>query len=53
MISGTGGLIKLRWSLSDKGKSGGIRTLYVDFMKQEKIYIRGFLIAYQVLIKVY
>jgi len=36
MISGTGGLIKLRWSMFDKGKSGGVRTLYVDFMKQEK-----------------
>jgi len=31
MIQGTGGLRKLRWSIPGKGKSGGVRTLYVDF----------------------
>ena len=28
VIQNTGGLRKLRWALSGKGKSGGIRTLY-------------------------
>ena len=32
IIVGTGGLIKLRWNLPNTGKSGGIRTLYVDFI---------------------
>ena len=31
VIPGTGGLRKLLWSLEDKGKRGGLRTLYVDF----------------------
>ncbi|MCL2603892.1 MAG: type II toxin-antitoxin system RelE/ParE family toxin [Defluviitaleaceae bacterium] len=35
IIVGTGGLIKLRWNLPNTGKSGGIRTLYVDFVQQE------------------
>ncbi|MDR2166952.1 MAG: type II toxin-antitoxin system RelE/ParE family toxin [Clostridiales bacterium] len=36
IIVGTGGLVKLRWKLPNKGKSGGIRVLYVDFVRQEK-----------------
>lgn len=39
VISGTGGLRKLRWSLEGKGKRGGLRTLYVDFAYYEKIYL--------------
>ena len=39
MIQGTGGLRKLRWALSGKGKSGSIRTLYVDFAYFEQIYM--------------
>jgi len=39
MIQGTGGLRKLRWSLPGKGKSGSIRTLYVDFAYFEQIYM--------------
>ena len=38
IIRGTGGLRKLRWSLPDTGKSGGIRVVYVDFTFYEKIY---------------
>ncbi|VDN47989.1 Addiction module toxin RelE [Petrocella atlantisensis] len=38
LIQGTGGLRKLRWSLPDTGKSGGIRVVYVDFAFYEKIY---------------
>ncbi|GHT61015.1 hypothetical protein FACS1894109_19230 [Spirochaetia bacterium] len=30
MIRGTGGLRKIRWNLLGKGKSGGIRVLYID-----------------------
>ncbi len=39
LIKGTGGLRKLRWSSQGKGKSGGIRILYVDFPFYEKIYL--------------
>ena len=39
LIQGTGGLRKLRWSLRNKGKSGGVRTLYIDFAFYEKIYL--------------
>ena len=35
IIIGTGGLIKLRWNLPSTGKSGGVRTLFVDFIQQE------------------
>ena len=38
IIQGTGGAIKLRWSLSNKGKRGGIRVIYVDLIKFEKVY---------------
>lgn len=39
MVKGTGGLRKLRWALPGKGKSGSIRTLYVDFAYFEQIYM--------------
>lgn len=39
VMVGTGGLRKLRWALPGKGKSGGIRVLYVSFVKFEKIYM--------------
>ena len=39
MIQGTGGLRKLRWALPGKGKSGSIRTLYVDFAYFEQLYM--------------
>jgi hypothetical protein len=38
VISGTNGLRKMRWALPGKGKSGGIRILYVDFPVFEVIY---------------
>jgi hypothetical protein len=38
-IQGTGGLRKLRWALPGKGKSGGIRLIYIDFVYFEKIYL--------------
>ena len=39
VIIGTGGLTKLRWALPGTGKSGGIRTLYIDFTRQEIIFL--------------
>ena len=39
LVQGTGGLRKLRWKLGEKGKSGGIRTLYADFVLYEKLYL--------------
>lgn len=39
VIQGTGGLRKLRWAIKDKGKSGGLRVVYVDFACYEKIYL--------------
>lgn len=36
IIQGTGGLRKLRFALPNKGKSGSIRVLYVDFISYEK-----------------
>jgi len=39
IIKNTGGVRKLRWALKTKGKSGGIRVLYVDFLFYEKIYL--------------
>ena len=39
VIKHTGGVRKLRWALPGKGKSAGIRILYIDFMMFEKIYL--------------
>ena len=39
IIQHSGGVRKLRWKLRDKGKSGGIRVLYIDFIIYEKIYL--------------
>ena len=39
VMVGTGGLIKLRWNLSNTGKSGGIRVLYVDFIYHETVIL--------------
>jgi len=36
IIQGTGGLTKLRFALPNKGKSGGVRVLYIDFIRHEK-----------------
>lgn len=39
VIKGTGGLRKCRVKLRNKGKSGGARVLYVNFIKLETIYL--------------
>ena len=41
IIPGTGGAIKLRWALPSnaKGKSGGIRVIYVDLAYKEHTYL--------------
>ena len=38
VMQGTGGLRKMRFAL-DKGKSGGSRVTYVDFVIHEVIYL--------------
>jgi len=39
IIKKTGGVRKMRWALKSKGKRGGIRILYIDFIWYEKIYL--------------
>ena len=39
VIKGTGRVRKFRIVLPNRGKSGGARVIYVDFTKQEKIYL--------------
>ena len=38
MIEGTGGAYKIRFSIENKGKSGGIRVIYINLIKSEHIY---------------
>lgn len=39
VIRGTGGIRKMRFAYQDKGKSGSLRIIYVDFEIYEKIYL--------------
>ena len=39
VIRGTGGLRKLRWAGSGRGKRGGIRTVYFRHARHEAIYL--------------
>ena len=39
VMRGTGGVRKMRFSFEHKGKSGGVRVIYVDFEVYEKIYL--------------
>jgi hypothetical protein len=39
MIQGTGGVRKLRWARPGGGKSGGVRTIYVDFADKFTIWL--------------
>lgn len=39
VMRGTGGVRKMRFAFEHKGKSGGIRVIYIDFEIYEKIYL--------------
>ena len=39
VIPGGGGLRKLRWSASGKGKRGGVRIIYYVYARDQKIYL--------------
>lgn len=39
VMSGTGGVRKMRFSFENQGKSGSVRVIYVDFEVYEKIYL--------------
>ena len=39
VIQGTGGLRKARFAFEYRGKSGGVRGCYVDFVVKETIYL--------------
>ena len=39
IIIGTGGARKIRFALSNKGKSGGLRIIYVDVIYDKQIHL--------------
>ena len=39
VMSGTGGLRKMRFAPENSGKSGGVRALYVDYVVFERVYL--------------
>ena len=39
VIPGSGGLRKLRWAISGRGKRGGLRVIYYWYTQDEKIYM--------------
>jgi len=39
LIRGTGGIRKLRHALTNRGKSGSARVMYIDFAKYSKTYL--------------
>lgn len=39
LLRGTGGIRKLRWASSGRGKRGGIRTIYFHHAGPEAIYM--------------
>ena len=39
VIPGGGGIRKLRWRASGKGKSGGVRVIYYVYARDQKIYL--------------
>ncbi len=38
-MQGTGGVRKMRFAFEDRGKSGSVRVIYVDFEVYEKIFL--------------
>jgi hypothetical protein len=39
VMQGTGGVRKMRFALENRGKSGSVRIIYVDFVIYEKLYL--------------
>ncbi len=39
VIPGCGGLRKLRWRTSDKGKRGGVRIIYYVYARDQVVYL--------------
>lgn len=39
VMQGTGGIRKMRFAFENRGKSGSIRVIYVDFELREKLYL--------------
>jgi mRNA-degrading endonuclease RelE of RelBE toxin-antitoxin system len=39
VVSGSGGVRKLRWAISGKGKSGGIRVIYYFEKSEDEIWL--------------
>jgi hypothetical protein len=39
IMEGTGGAAKVRYAVSGKGKSGGVRVIYLDLESYGKIYL--------------
>ena len=39
VIQGTGGAVKLRWSLPGTSKSGGLRVIYIDMIRVERVFL--------------
>ena len=39
VIPGSGGCRKLRWALPGKGKSGGVRVVYINYLAHGAIYL--------------
>ena len=39
VLRGTGGVRKMRFAFEQKGKSGSVRVIYVDFEVYEKIFL--------------
>jgi hypothetical protein len=39
IIQGSGGLRKIRWAISGRGKRGGVRTIYYWAVKKDQILL--------------
>jgi hypothetical protein len=39
LIAGTGGLRKIRWAISGKGKRGGVRVIYYGKVREGMIWM--------------
>lgn len=39
VVRGTGGIRKVRWAISGKGKSGGVRVIYYFKKREDEIWL--------------